>query len=130
MDPTIADVVAIKLQVWAREMWVRFGGDGVAVYLVGSCLTSEAPRDCDVSIVVPDALFARRYGGLEGDWRAHPRMEVHPAQRRAMRECGKLVMRLSIELASILPPDLKVMSEAEQERNHAGGARRRLDGMA
>lgn len=41
-------------------MVCRFG-EGTHVYLVGSYLVSETPRDLDISIVVPDNLFWRRY---------------------------------------------------------------------
>jgi len=35
------------------------------VYLVGSCLETDSPRDIDVALVWPDAEFERRFGATE-----------------------------------------------------------------
>lgn len=54
----------LKLQLhgWACQMAVRFG---VPVYLVGSSLTDDNPRDVDLSIVLPDDEFTARYGDVQ-----------------------------------------------------------------
>lgn len=52
--------IARGLSGWANRMVVRFG-EGTHIYLVGSALTREDPRDLDIRIVVPDSLFWRRY---------------------------------------------------------------------
>lgn len=54
----------LKLQLhgWACQMAVRFG---VPVYLVGSALVDDNPRDIDLSIVLPDEDFTARYGDVQ-----------------------------------------------------------------
>lgn len=55
-----AEFIARRLGGWANQQVCRFG-EGTHVYLVGSVLTSDTPRDIDIRIVVPDNLFWRRY---------------------------------------------------------------------
>ena len=54
-----------KLGFWAQCMAARFGGP---VYLVGSALTKENPRDVDIRIVIPDHDFFNRYDRLASDF--------------------------------------------------------------
>lgn len=129
---------------WANEMWVRFGGHGVQVWLVGSALHSADHKDIDICIVLPDDLFRDRYGMLEQEWLAEQsRMvpnesgsgssgalkvnEWAPAHKRWAREVGGLVPDLCRLLKDYGPPDLKVMSESWQELAHRHKPRIRLD---
>lgn len=123
---------------WANDMWVRFGGHGVEVYLVGSALHSANHKDIDVSIVLPDELFRDRYGMLEAEWMGEQGRfengtgvvrvnEWAPAHCRWAREVGGLVPGLSKHTKDFGPPDLKVMSRSWQEACHRNKPRIRLD---
>lgn len=118
-----------KLRGWANQMWMRFGGDGVAVYLVGSALESTNPRDVDVVIVLPATTFALRYGAIEGDWPSVMEPEWDARQKVWAREVGKLTSNLCVALSHRLPPDLRVMTDYEQERMHSQKPRIRLDNL-
>lgn len=133
---------------WANDMWVRFGGEGVQVYLVGSAIHTPNHKDVDITIVLPTALFKARYGMTEREWLAEQtRMEETrdeagnvtgkrgvlkttewaPAHKRWAREVGGLVHGLSTLTTEYGPPDLKVMSEEWQELAHKNKPRIRLD---
>jgi hypothetical protein len=64
METAAERVRRLKLQLhgWACQTAVRFGAP---VYLVGSTLTEDAPRDVDISIVLSDEDFAGRYGDVQ-----------------------------------------------------------------
>jgi hypothetical protein len=82
---------------WSQYMAARYNG---AVFLVGSLLTKQNPRDIDLRIVVADAEFCGRYGlesyahfpnqawvddmakrngELARDFRINPDFQVYPA---------------------------------------------------
>jgi len=123
---------------WANDMWVRFGGRGVSVYLVGSSLHRADHKDIDVVIVLPDEVFRNRYGMTEPEWMAEEaRFEGNtgvykvtewcPAHRRWAREVGGLVPGLCEKLKEYGPPDLKVQSEGWQGQVASVKPRVRLD---
>lgn len=139
-----ASFIAWKLGRWANEMWVRFGGHGVEVCIVGSSLHSDCPKDIDISIILPDELFRNRYGMLEPEWLAEQsRMipdadgkgatgalrinEWAPAHVRWAREVGGLVDGLAKLTQEFGPPDLKVISESWTEQCHRHKPRVRID---
>lgn len=130
--------IAWSLGRWANEMYVRFGGHGVKVYLVGSALHSEHHKDVDVSIVLPDEVFKDRYGMLESEWLAEQTRfednkgvlkvtEWAPAHVRWAKEVGGLVPALAKLTTEMGPPDLKVMSESWQQACAHDKPRMRLD---
>lgn len=51
----------LKIRAWAQEVAERTGWP---VYLVGSALSKVRPRDIDISIIMPEAEFIRRYGPI------------------------------------------------------------------
>lgn len=48
------------LRGWANQMAARYGHP---VYLVGSALVEDNPRDVDLAVVLPDEEFKNRFGG-------------------------------------------------------------------
>lgn len=52
--------LAQYLRGWANQIAARFGHP---IYLVGSALTEDRPRDVDIVCVLPDDEFRNRYGG-------------------------------------------------------------------
>lgn len=142
------DFLVWDLGRWANDMWVRFGGEGVRVYLVGSAIHTSNHKDVDVTIVLPTDAFKARYGMTEPEWLAEQsRMEERtdgegkvigksgvlkmnewaPAHKRWAREVGGLVHDLAKITTQYGPPDLKVMSEEWQTLAHANKPRLRLD---
>lgn len=144
----LPDFLVWSLGRWANDMWVRFGGEGVRVYLVGSAIHNPNHKDVDVTIVLPTDSFKARYGMTEREWIAEQsRMEDcldaegkvtgrsgvlkmnewAPAHKRWAREVGGLVHGLATLTTNYGPPDLKVMSEEWQALAHANRPRLRLD---
>lgn len=134
----VSNFLVWSLGRWANDMWVRFGGEGVKVYIVGSVLHSPNYKDVDVSIVLPTESFKVRYGMTEREWLAEQTRfengtgvlktnEWAPSHERWAREVGGLVDGLARLTAEYGPPDLKVMSEEWQTLAHANKPRVRLD---
>lgn len=132
------DFLVWSLGRWANDMWVRFGGEGVGVYLVGSAIHNPDHKDVDVTIVLPTEVFKTRYGMTEREWNAEQtRMENGsgvlkmnewaPAHKRWAREVGGLVHGLAALTTNYGPPDLKVMSREWQSLAHENRPRIRLD---
>lgn len=80
-----------RLRVRARGLSARFYG--CPVYLVGSAVTREDPRDIDIVVVLPVDLFVAAYGDPGDDISAFHRAwaEQVPAAiwRRWAGECAK-----------------------------------------
>jgi hypothetical protein len=78
---------------WANQMYSRFG---YPVYLVGSSLHSENPRDVDIRIMLPDEVFEARYGDVY-DWMAEGYRPVWGETRQKWaRDMGKLSMEATL----------------------------------
>lgn len=58
-DRPMATWVAPLLEGWANWLASRFNAP---VYLVGSALVKERPRDVDIRVIMPDDEFCQRYG--------------------------------------------------------------------
>lgn len=73
------------LEGWANQLFARYGHP---VYLVGSALEQENPRDVDVICVLPDDEFENRFG----PWRECERFgpDQTPGSKRWCAEVGKL----------------------------------------
>lgn len=125
-----ASWLRVKLEGWANQMSMRFGG--AEVYLVGSALRSPRPRDVDVSIIMADDAFRERYavpskvdpsafmsGVHAPDW---PRHLVTWG-----REVSKLTHGAQRGLNVGLPLDVKIMHAKHATTHHAGKPRLRLD---
>lgn len=54
----------LALRAWAQRV---ADAEGHPIYLVGSALTKDRPRDIDVSIIVPHDLFVARFGPIPPD---------------------------------------------------------------
>lgn len=145
-----ARYLARRLNGWANQMVVRFG-EGTRVYLVGSTLTSTSPRDLDVSIVVPDHLFWRRYrDGADLDRLAamlekkatDPTVAVEdwnqwgtwtPDMVRYGRESASLARKFFDAWAHLgqvgggWMMDLKIMPQSEADARHRTQPRLRID---
>lgn len=59
---------------------------GLPIYLVGGALTDPDPRDIDLRVPVPDALFLAMYDGTEADLGVLA--ELTPCWRRWARDCA------------------------------------------
>lgn len=145
-----ARYIAGRLSGWANQMVVRFGM-GTRVYLVGSTLQSDTPRDLDVSIVVPDILFWQRYRDnadvdrlasmsekkrsdpsvMVEDWNVHSTWT--PDMLRWGRETASLARGLFLAWAHLgqagggWMQDFKVMPESDVTRYHKDRPRLRID---
>jgi len=119
--------LAQVLRPWANQMAARFNAP---VYLVGSALTEEHPRDVDVRIVLPDEAFLQRYGC---SWE-HVRLigpsgtqhEAYPDVCRYWRDVAKLGAWASKHHSRGLNFDLQVEGSSWAEQ-FAGLPRIRLD---
>jgi hypothetical protein len=77
----------LKLRAWAQDIANEFQAP---VYLVGSVLTKKAPRDIDVSVVFPLAVYEEKfgkisYGGNELMEREKIKAAMHQAHRSPER---------------------------------------------
>lgn len=115
-----------RLRRAANSLSARYYG--APVYLVGSALTDEDPRDLDVVVVVEEELFLAMYAGpgetyqtwIDGWSQAEP-----PAVwRRWARDGAKQGAMLTRILAHSV--DFKVQALTET-RNHTGKKAHRLD---
>lgn len=62
------------------------GRYGAPVYLVGSALTAEVPRDIDIRIVLPDEEISRLYGSGLPITRSEKRGELELWEWRRLRD--------------------------------------------
>lgn len=88
-----------RLRVRARGLSARFFGG--AVYLVGSAVTREDPRDIDIVVVLPEALFVAAFGdagdSMQSFARAWSEPSPAPIWRRWARECAKQGAAMTME---------------------------------
>lgn len=79
---------------WANQIASRFDAK---VYLVGSVLYSDDPRDVDIRVVIPDDLFEARYGSvlewIDETWRT-PWGECRQKWSRDIRKIGNDLARI------------------------------------
>lgn len=117
------DTLKKILPGWANQMYARFGHP---VYLVGSCLRSEAkPRDIDVSIIIPDDEFRGRYGDPE-QWEFDTwEPEWREARQRWALDMGKLASYVSRHYHVNI--DLKVIPQSYADKFFSGKERFRID---
>ena len=89
----------------ARAWWLSARYYGAPVYLVGSAVTSDDPRDLDLVVILPDDLFVCCYGD-RGDtiqtWRYGVGHPDHPGPvaiwRRWARDVARQGANLSVEM--------------------------------
>ncbi len=102
-----------SLRVRARGLSARFYG--CAVYLVGSAVTRDDPRDIDIVVVLPEALFVAAFGVPGDDMSAFHRAwgEDSPALiwRRWARECAKQGAAMTMEFHRNV--DFKVLPDTD-----------------
>ncbi|MDO9016693.1 MAG: hypothetical protein Q8S73_37835 [Deltaproteobacteria bacterium] len=101
------------LRIRARWLSARYYGG--AVFLVGSAVTSDDPRDVDLVVVIPEALFLASYGD-EGEtfetFRCGPHHPTPPAiWRRWARDVARQGAELTSELRRAI--DFKVQSDRD-----------------
>jgi hypothetical protein len=127
MDTPDERVRRLKLMLhgWACQIATRFG---VPVYLVGSTLTEDNPRDTDISIVLPDEEFAARYGDVQA-WDC----EMYGTEWGDGRQrCAEDQVKLTRHLVTgyRLNVDLKIEPLFRAEAIYQGKPRVRLDTVA
>ncbi|WP_221039213.1 hypothetical protein [Gelria sp. Kuro-4] len=84
-------MIVIKLDAVARTLARKYS---CPIYLVGSALNTDTPRDVDILAIMPDDEFAKRYGSVKewvqqgetGDW--------GEARWRWSRECTRQTKQL------------------------------------
>lgn len=119
--PHVAELVR-RLNPWANQIAARFGHP---VYLVGSALEHEDPRDVDVVCLLPDAEFWGRYGRYQ----EHARIDVPwgPEAKRWGEDMAKLSAYAAKHLA--LNVDLKVQAHYLAQHWYGDAPRVRLDDL-
>ena len=107
--------VFVCLVMEARKFSARYYGG--PVYLVGSAVTSDDPRDLDLVVVVPKALFYASYGAASADegvelFRvAAACAEVPRPWQRWARDCARQSAELTMTLRRAV--DFKVQSDRD-----------------
>jgi hypothetical protein len=117
----------LKLQLhgWACQIAIRFGAP---VYLHGSVLDSDEPRDVDVSVVLPDAQFEARYGSV-AQWDTDRwATEMSAVTQRVASDQVKLGAWMVT--AYRLNVDFKIVPASHITAKHADKPRVRLDTVA
>lgn len=107
MSDAAPDPPACVLRLHAEAPGLSLLFFGCPVYLVGGALTDPDPRDLDVIVVLPDALFVQCYGD-KGGWSADTAFlalgewsrgthDPDPPRiwRRWARDCAKLNAELT-----------------------------------
>lgn len=115
----------LQLHGWACQVAVRFSAP---VYLVGSTLTEDDPRDTDISIVLSDDDFAARYGDVQ-EWDS----EMYGTEWGAARQrCAEDQVKLTRHLVKgyRMNVDLKIEPLFRAEAIYQGKPRVRLDTVA
>lgn len=109
------------LRGWANQIAARYAHP---VYLVGSALTEEAPRDHDVVVVLPDELFRNRFGGSYSDCvRLGPVPPGGPQDIWA-REVAKITLQ-----AMRYHPGARIDFKVQDESGAPEGGRLRIDAV-
>lgn len=102
-----------RLLVHARGLSPRYYG--APVYLIGSSVTSDDPRDIDVLVVLPGDLFVASYGDpgdtLDTFRRALGERAVPNIYRRWARDCATQGARLALDLKRAV--DFKVTHDRD-----------------
>lgn len=102
-----------RLLARARGLSPRYYG--APVYLIGSAVTSDDPRDIDVLVVLPGDLFVACYGDpgdtLDTFRRSLGEMVVPPIYRRWARDCATQGARLTLDLKRAV--DFKVTHDRD-----------------
>ncbi len=103
----------VQLTIHARQLSARYYGG--AVYLVGSAVTSDDPRDLDLVAVIPKDLFLASYGDPDDTWDTY-RVATHAAEppaiwRRWARDCARQSAQLTMALRRAV--DFKVQSDRD-----------------
>lgn len=127
VDQAALNCVTQVLTVWAAgEQDLPQGG---ALYLVGSALTCNTPRDLDVRLILPDAVFEKRYGCTVSQWEEEGQTGQWTKARMAWSdECVTLTHRACRSTERLV--DFQVYPETHQERRYEGLPRRLLTGRA
>lgn len=112
-----------RISLYANALSVRYCGS--PVYLVGGALTDPDPRDIDIAIVMPDALFIAAYangdglprsGDPIGEWDLGGMSDDPPRiWRRWARDCAKQGADLTRRIGSPIV-DFKTQPETWANR--------------
>lgn len=114
------DEIRERLAGWARHIAARYGHP---VWLVGSVLTSDEPKDIDVRVVLPDEEFEGRWG--QWQWKHHKSETGLDAG--AKRWAGEMAKQARwVAKNCRLHVDFQVVAESEC-RGHVGRPKVRLD---
>ena len=114
----------IILGGWANQMYCRFGHP---VYLVGSALTEERPRDVDVRIILPDAEFEGRYGSIHQWFVEIWSHDWHDGLQLYAQDMAKLSRQIAERIKVNI--DLQVWPQRYADSIHRDKPKVRLDGI-
>lgn len=121
MKPHVADLIT-RLRPWANQLAARFGHP---VFLVGSALEEEDPRDVDVVCILPSLEFWGRYGGSLSH--EAPSAQWKPGSLRWGRDMAKLGAYASQHLG--VNVDLKVQADYLADHRFPDRPRERIDNL-
>jgi len=115
--------VAQYLAGWANQIAARYGHP---VYLVGSALVEEKPRDVDIVVILPDEEFTNRFGPWPETQMLGP--IVTEGAKRWAAECGKLA-RWVTKYHPAVNVDFKVESDDWAALKYTGKPKLRIDSV-
>lgn len=80
-------IIQLTCSGFANQMYCRYGQP---VFLVGSSLNNDNPRDVDIRVTLPDDVFEARYGSVK-EWREDTwRNEWREARQKWANDTAKL----------------------------------------
>lgn len=112
----------LMLGGWANQMAARFGH---AVFMTGSALHKDRPRDVDVRIVLPDDEFAARYGRVSEWEESIWSRDMKTACQRVYSDTAKLGRECALKCRCNV--DLQIQPLSFALRHYRNEPRIRLD---
>lgn len=114
--------MAQLLAGWANQIAARYGHP---VYLVGSALEKEHPRDVDIVVVLPDDEFTNRFDRPDHCWRLGSESAQTEGAKRLFAEIAK-VARQCAQYHQCINVDFKIYAASEAAK-HDGKPKLRID---
>lgn len=122
MVAPFVEELASKLEGWADQIFARYG---FPVYLVGSALTEQEPRDVDVIVLMPNDDWEARWGPITeykiARWSLKNKDWFMDTHRKFCTDMGKLSARAARILGMNI--DFRVQPKCDCQ----DGPRLRLD---
>jgi hypothetical protein len=117
------EFLKLKLNGWADQIACRFG---YPVYVVGSALTKENPRDIDIVVMLPVEDFISRYGSIN-EWLRDTWVEWGETRQRWAVDVAKISRDATKALSLNIDFKIQPMNIALQE--NAGKPKLRIDNL-